>query len=153
MEINDRDLMLVAQSNSFKMRQLQRLARTIPEIKTALQQDFKQENADTKHKPGKTKQGVSYQGPQVYDTISANRCINEKRFVLADFDEPATDIYQAQSPFEKTMNLKETARPYGINALDVNHLGDTVATDQGNQICFGILLFRNQMVFYKGIPI
>lgn len=150
MEVNDKDLMLFAQSNSFKMRQLQRLARTMPEIKKALIQDLEQKKADAEHQRGKTKQGVSYQGPQVYDTISANRCINDKRFVLADFDEPATDIYQAQSPFEKTMNLKETARPYGINALDVNHLGDTVATDQGNQILLWDLTTQKSNGFLQG---
>jgi hypothetical protein len=121
----------VARMNSFKMKQLERLKAAIPDLNSKLAMAALRKNAKKEYKS--QTQEYSYVGPQVFDIISSNCSVTQNRFALADQDESAADIYQAQSPFAKTMNLPAQAIPFGINAIAANNQ-DQVAMDSGNSI-------------------
>ena len=87
---------------TFKVQQVQKLLKTAPELTAKL--------------AAMKKAQLPYSGPQVFDIICSNCCIDAKSFALVHRDGNTTDIYQSQNPFNKILTLSQEGLPFGINA-------------------------------------
>lgn len=139
---------MAARMNTFKMKQLEKLKETMPEIKNKLGMVTRRKEAAKEWLVKNTRQSP-YVGPAVFDIINCNRVISTEQFALSDQDEPASDVYQVTNKFPKVMNLRSPVEPYGINALDTNNRNQLI-TDAGKNIIVWDLEQGQQIAVLKG---